>query len=130
MINSINTPWAISESHVERYGKTWAEIDFVFMPKISEELFRMDPLNVTMGTLHIAGHKIEMAYKDLLSYAKTIDTLSMNVYAERLPKGTTVPVSVKNKEFMLAKHELGKLADTIREACSSSMHGYMLGLYL
>ena len=30
MIKSVNQSWAISEKLRNRYGKTWAEIDFIF----------------------------------------------------------------------------------------------------
>ena len=130
MKKSINKPWAISDKFRTRYGKLWADMDFVFQDKISAENFKTDPLGTIIGEMHIAGTAIPMRYKDLLSYAKTIDTLSTNLYAERVNKTETFEVSLRGRTFMLNKTEIGKLAETIAEASASTMRAYELGLYL
>jgi hypothetical protein len=130
MLKSINQPWAISEKYANRYGETWTKIDFVFEDKISEENFKTDPMNCTIGTLHVAGQKIVMRYKDLISYAKTIETMTVNMYASRPSKTDTFAVDIKGRTVMLAKHEVGKLNETIAEAYHSTLRGYELGLYL
>lgn len=130
MLKSINQPWAISEKYANRYGETWTNLDFVFEDKISEENFKTDPMNCTIGTLHIAGVKIPMRYKDLVSYTKTMDTLTINMYASKPKKTDTFAVDIKGRTLMLAKHEISKLNDTIAEAYQSSIRGYELGLYL
>ena len=40
MTHSINHPWGISEKHRSRYGELWANLDFVFADKISNDLFK------------------------------------------------------------------------------------------
>jgi hypothetical protein len=130
MLKSINQPWAISEKIANRYGETWTNLDFVFEDKISEENFKTDPMNCAIGTLQVAGQKIQMRYKDLISYAKTMDTLTANMYASKPKKTDTFAVDIKGRVVMLAKHEVSKLNDTIAEAYQSTNRGYELGLYL
>ena len=130
MKKSINQPWAISDKFRTRYGNTWADIDFVFQDKISADNFRSEPLGTLIGEMHIAGAVIPMRYKDLLNYAKTIETLSNKLYAERVGKTETFEVSLRGRTFMLNKTEIGKLSETITEAMNSTMRAYELGLYL
>jgi hypothetical protein len=89
MTTSINHPWAISDKFRSRYGNTWADLDFTFEPKISEEIFREDPMNVMMGSIHIVTTAIPMRYKDLISYTKSVGILAANLYAERPAKTET-----------------------------------------
>ena len=65
MIKSVNHPWGISDKIRNRNGNTWADIDFVFQDKMSAEVFKEDPMNCTIGQLHVAGCVIKMKYKDL-----------------------------------------------------------------
>ena len=130
MTTSINQPWAVTDKFRQRYGAVWADMDFVFHSKISEEAFQTDPLNTSMGELQIAGQRIPMRYKDLLSYAKSLDTLSTNLYSERVGKTETFEVSVKGREFQLNRIEIGKLAQTVSEASTSAMRAYEVGLFL
>lgn len=130
MTTSINQPWAISDKMRNRYGNTWADLDFTFEPKISAEVFREDPMNVTMGSLHIVTTSIPMRYKDLISYTKSIGTLSANLYAERPVKNETFEVSIKGRVFMLTATEIGKLFETLNDSLNSAIKGYELGLYL
>jgi hypothetical protein len=130
MTTSINQPWAVSDKFRTRYGNLWADLDFVMQPKISADNFKAEPLNTTIGELQIAGQKITMRYKDVLAYAKSLDTLSGNLYAEKVGKTETFEVSIKGNNFMLAKHEIGKLCETMHDAANATMRGYELGLYL
>lgn len=130
MTNSINQPWAISENFRMRYGNTWADLDFVFEAKISEDAFKTDPMNCLIGHLNIFNQQIRMQYKDLILYAKTINTYAANVYANRPEKDATFPVEVKGQTLVLRKHEIGKLAQTLSDALDVSMRKYELGLYL
>ena len=130
MLKSINQPWAISEKYANRYGETWTKMDFVFEDKISAENFKTDPMNSTIGTLFVAGQKIVMRYKDLISYAKTLDTMTINMYASKPSKTDTFAIDIKGRIVMLAKHEVSKLNDTIAEAYQTTIRGYELGLYL
>ena len=127
---SINHPWAVSDEYRSKYGNTWADIDFVFESKISAENFKTEPMNTTMGELHLANQRITMRYKDLISYSKALDTLSGNLYAEKLSKDVTMEVSIKGRNFMLNKQEIGRLSATLNDASNASLKGYELGLYL
>ena len=130
MTNSINQPWAISEKYVNRYGETWANLDFIFETKISAENFKTDPMNCTIGYLNIFNQKIYMRYKDLIAYSKSVNTYAENVYANRPRKEETFPVDVKGQTMVLRKHEIGKLAQTLSDALDVSLRSYELGLYL
>ena len=130
MTTSINHPWAISDKYRSKYGDLWADLDFVFQKKISAENFQTDPMNVTIGELQIANQTIPMRYKDLLSYSKSIEVLSTNLYAEGVDKTQTFEVSVRRSTFMLNKTEIGKLSNTLQEATTSALRKYELGLYL
>jgi hypothetical protein len=130
MTTSINQPWAISDKMRNRYGNTWADLDFTFEPKISAEIFQEDPMNVMMGSIHIVTTAIPMRYKDLISYTKSIGTLSANLYAARPAKTETFEVSIKGREFMLNKMEIGKLYETLNDATITALRAYELGLYL
>jgi hypothetical protein len=130
MLKSINQPWAISEKYANRYGNTWTNLDFIFEDKISEENFKTDPMNCTIGTLHIAGQKISMRYKDLISYAKQINTYTINMYASKPKKMDQFSIDIKGRTMSLAKHEVAKLSETLSDALDVSMRNYELGLYL
>jgi hypothetical protein len=130
MTTSINHPWAISDKIRSRYGDTWADLDFTFEPKISAEIFREDPMNVTMGEIHIVTTAIPMRYKDLISYTKSVGQLSTNLYAERPAKTETFEVSIKGRVFMLNKMEIVKLYETLNDATNTAVKAYELGLYL
>jgi len=127
---SINHPWGISDKFRARYGEVWANLDFVFENKISEENFKTDPMNTTLGTLHVAGHQLPMRYKDLLSYSKSLDIFTNNMYAEKVGKTELMLISIKGRELTLCRHEVAKLNSTISEAAESAMRAYELGLYL
>lgn len=130
MKHSINHPEAIQDKFVERYGKTWADMDFVFDINISENLFREDPMNTEIGHLILENQRIKMRYKDLIAYSRILEETANEVYSSSLSKEDTVPVEVKGNAFSLRKHEIGKLSDTLTDATSAALKGYELGLYL
>lgn len=130
MTNSINQPWAISEKFVARFGETWANMDFEIESKLSEKNFKSEPMECLIGHLIIFNQKIAMRYKDLIAYSKVISTLSDNVYASKPNKHDAFPVDIKGGTFILCKHEIGKLAQTLTDALEVSMKKYELGLYL
>lgn len=125
---SINHPWAISDKYRHRYGEVWANMDFEFMDKISEDLFKTDPMNTVIGQLNIYNQQIKMTYKDLVNYSKSIRITCNEAYVSKTPG--TIDVRVKSNTFSLQRHELSKLADTLEEAMASSLRAYELGLYL
>ncbi len=130
MTTSINHPWGISEKYKNRYGEIWTNLDFVFEPKISAENFKTDPMNCLIGHLHIFNQKIAMRYKDLISYEKSVNTCTENVYSIKPTKEEVFPVDIKGQTMMLRKHELGKLSQTLSDALTIAMRSYELGLYL
>lgn len=129
MIKSINHPWAISDKFRSRYGEVWSNLDFVFLDKISKDLFKTDPMNLLIGHLHVHNQQIKMTYKDLLNYSKTIRTSSNEAYLSGI-KNESYNIRLKSQNFILQRHELGRLADTLEEASASVIRAYELGLYL
>lgn len=128
MINSVNHPWGISDKMRKRYGDTWADIDFVFADKISEESFKEDPMNTTIGYLQIAGASIKMKYKDLIAYGKTIGEYSANLY--RVSRDSVFDVEIKTYTLKLRPIEITRLSETLQDTLTTTMRGYELGLYL
>ena len=128
-MKSINHPWAVSDKYRNKYGDTWADLDFVFQEKISEDNFKTDPMNTNIGQLQIFNQKIDLLYKDIISYAKSIKTLSDESYMTGT-KNDIYDIRIKSQTFTLKRHELSKLAETLNEAASSTVRAYELGLYL
>lgn len=126
---SINHPWAISDKIRYRYGDVWANLDFVFQDKISENVFKSDPMNTTIGQLYIYNQQLDMIYKDLINYAKSVRIMTNEAYVNG-EKNASYDVRLKSQTFTLTRHELSKLADTLEEASTTAMRAYELGLYL
>lgn len=129
MIKSINTPWAISDKYQQRYGDVWTNLDFVFADKISEEVFKTEPMTTHMGELCIYNQRIPMTYKDLINYAKFVHIACNEAYVNGAKTGV-FDVRVKSQTFSLRRHELRKLSETLTEASTSALRAYELGLYL
>ena len=127
--SSINHPWAISDKIRAKYGEVWSNLDFVFLDKISEELFKTDPMNTTIGYLQIYNQHLNMTYKDLVNYAKTVRISTSEAYVNG-DLNISYDIRVKSQTFTLTRHELSKLADTLEEAAESALRAYELGLYL
>lgn len=126
---SINHPWAISDKYRNRYGEVWANLDFVFAEKISEEVFKTEPMTTVIGELCIYNQRIKMTYKDLLNYSKFVGISNNEAYVNGT-KTDTFDIRVKSQTFTLKRHELRKLSETLTEACASTLRAYELGLYL
>lgn len=126
--HSVNQPWAISDKIRNRYGSTWADIDFVFNEKISEEVFREDPMNTLIGTLEVAGAKIKFKYKDLIGYAKS--TAEQSASYCKIKDETTFPIEIKSFTLQLTPHEITRVAETLHDATMTTTRAYELGLYL
>lgn len=125
--NSINQPWAISDKIRNRYGSTWADIDFTFNEKISEETFREDPMMTEIGTLEVAGAKIKFRYKDLIAYTKSMAELAATY--SRI-KNESFPVEIKTFTLQLTPHEITRVSETLNDALITTSRAYELGLYL
>jgi hypothetical protein len=128
-MKSINNPWAISDKYRARYGEVWSNLDFVFEDKISEDVFRADPMNSVIGQLHIFNQTLKMTYKDLINYAKLVKTQSDESYVSGT-KTDVFDIRLKSQTFTLQRHELCKLSETLNEASVSALKAYELGLYL
>jgi hypothetical protein len=130
MTHSINHPWGISEKHRNRYGELWANLDFVFADKISNDLFKEDPMNTHIGHLEIVNQKIKMRYKDLIFLSKNLQEKYNNMIFDKNSKDQTYPIDIKGQTFQLKRHEFSRLTETISEATESTLRGYEVGLYL
>jgi hypothetical protein len=128
MIKSVNHPWGISDKIRNRNGNTWADIDFIFQDKMSAEVFKEDPMNCTIGQLHVAGCVIKMKYKDLIAYSKSIQEQA--VRTQDSGKDSVFSVDVKTYTMTLRPHEIQRLSETLHDSLTSCMRAYELGLYL
>ena len=129
MTHSINNPCGISDKYRERYGEVWANLDFEVAEKISEEVFKTDPMNTLIGELCIYNQRIKMTYKDLINYSKSLNILMNEAYVGGT-KTDMFNVRVKSQTFTLQRHELRKLSETLVDASSAAIRAYELGLYL
>jgi hypothetical protein len=128
MIKSVNHPWGISDKIRNRNGNTWADIDFVFQDKMSAEVFKEDPMNCTIGQLHVAGCVIKMKYKDLITYSKSVQEQAGRTRDSG--KDSVFSVDVKTYTMTLRPHEIQRLSETLHDSLTSCMRAYELGLYL
>ena len=87
-------------------------------------------MNCTIGYLNIFNQHIQMRYKDLIAYSKSVSTAAANVYASKPGKDETFPIDVKGRTLVLRKHEIGKLSQTLSDALDVTLRRYELGLYL
>ena len=128
MTKSVNQSWAISRKFRDRYGATWADMDFFFKSKVYKNNFKNDPMNTDIGTLHLAGHKLHLKYKDIISYSKLVNKLFSNAY--RADKSETFAIDIKSKTILLNKTEISRLRETLDDVLVTSQRSYELGLYL
>jgi hypothetical protein len=128
MIKSVNHPWGISDKKRKQLGDTWADIDFVFQDKVSADVFKEDPMNCTIGHLHVAGCTIKMKYKDLIAYSKSVQEQFGRT--RESGKDSVFSVDVKTYTVNLRPHEIQKLSETLHDSLTSCMRAYELGLYL
>jgi hypothetical protein len=125
-MNSVNQPWAISNKYREKYGNTWAEIDFEFKD-ILEKNFLENPQSTVIGTLIVAGQREEVTMRDL-SFMQTVLKTSI-AEAVQLPMNEH-EVKLKSKYVRLNVTELNRLYETIDDTITSIQRKYQLGLYL
>lgn len=125
-MNSVNQPWAISDKYREKYGNTWAEIDFEFKD-ILEKNFLENPQSTVIGTLIVAGQREEVTMRDL-SFMQTVLKTSI-VEAVQLPMNEH-EIKLKSKYVRLNVTELNRLYETIEDTITSIQRKYQLGLYL
>ena len=129
MTGSVNQPWGISEKLIKRYGKTWANTDFVTQ-NIHESQFKNDPMNTKVGTLYVGNAKIPMKFKNVISEATKLFNVLDTLYQYRKDKSRKFEISIMDKDFMLSQLEIRKVAETLETAAEIIPKGYQLGLYL
>lgn len=129
MTGSINQPWGITDKFVSRYGKIWANTDFV-TNNIHENEFRNDPMNTKVGTLHVGNVKIPMKFKDVISESTKLNQLSESLILTKSKKDQKFSITILNKTFELKKHEITRIVETLETAAEIIPRGYQLGLYL
>ena len=129
MIKSINQSFAISEDAVKRYGKVWANTDFM-LNDIYEKQFKEDPMNSAVGTLFVGHTKIPMKFKHVISETTKLFNTLDSIYTYRKDKSRKYEVSIMNKDFILSYMEIRKVADTLQSAGEVIPKKYQLGLYL
>ena len=128
MIKSVNHSWAVGSKQRQKYGDTWADIDFYFPEKISKDRFRNDPMNCLVGTLHVAKQDFKFKYKDLIAYQKSVTKIVANMYWNKNEQ--VIPVDIKSKIILLNKSELNRLRETLDDSLLTTQRGYEVGTYL
>jgi hypothetical protein len=129
MAGSINQPWGITDKFVSRYGKVWANTDFV-TNDIHQNEFRNDPMNTQVGALHVGNIKIPMKFKHVISESSKMNQLLESLVLMKPKKDQKFSITILNKTFELKKHEITRIAETLETAVESIPRGYQLGLYV
>jgi len=128
MTKSVNQSWAISQKFRDRYGSTWADIDFFFKEKVYSRTFKNDPMNVNIGSLQLGGISIPFKYKDLIQANKQVTKKGYNTH--RADISEKFEVDIKSKTFMLNRQEINRLRETLQDTLTTVQRSYELGLYL
>jgi len=128
MLKTVNQSWSVSEKFRDRYGSTWADMDFFFKDKVYAETFKADPMNTEVGKLQLAGMSIPFKFKDLISHSKVAARAGTLSYKADLSE--KFEVDIKNKTFLLNRQEINRLRETIDDAVVTVQRSYELGIYL
>ncbi len=126
---TINQSWAIPNKLIERYGKTWAGIDFEINPRLSNYALQNDPMGTKVGQLCLCNKKIDTTLKQLRSLRTILDHILVDY--KLLYKGKeSIEVYVLNNLFDLKSREITRLHETIEDSINTINKSYKLGLYL
>jgi|TARA_R110002167_G_scaffold110551_1_gene281091 hypothetical protein len=128
MLKSVNQSCGISPKFRDRYGSTWADLDFIFKDKVYAKSFKEDPLHTRVGTLEVAGLQIPFTYKDLMQNSRTISKIGAETHREDLSK--KFEINIKSKSILLNRQEINRLSETLSDALLTVDRSYELGLYL
>ena len=128
MLKSVNQSWGISPKFRDRYGSTWANIDFIFKDKIYAKSFKEDPLGTNVGTLEVAGLQIPFTYKDLMQNSHAVRKIGAETRREDL--SMKFEINIKYKTILLNRQEINRLSETLSDALITVDRSYELGLYL
>jgi len=130
IVKTINQSWAIPNSMIERYGKNWATIDFEINPKLSNYLFRNDPLNITVGQICLCNKKLDASLKQLRSLKTMLEHTLVDIQLLHSDKSKEIEVMILNKPFYLKSREITRLYETINDSIDTIQKSYKIGLYL
>jgi wobble nucleotide-excising tRNase len=130
IVKTINQSWAIPNSMIERYGKNWATIDFEINPKLSNYLFRNDPLNINVGQICLCNKKLDASLKQLRSLKTMLEHTLVDIQLLHSDKSKEIEVIVLNKPFYLKSREITRLYETINDSIDTIQKSYKIGLYL
>jgi hypothetical protein len=128
MLKSVNQSWGISAKARDRYGSTWADMDFIFKDKVYAKNFKEDPYGTNVGTLEVAGLQIPFTYKDLTQNSRAISKIGAETHREDLSK--KFEINIKSKSILLNRQEINRLSETLSDALITVERSYALGLYL
>ena len=128
MKSSVNQPWSIGEKQISRYGKTWANLDFI-ISTMNKKQFKEDPYNTNVGTLKVSNRNINMMYKHLIAQSSNISQLANAVYMNDFDKEQKYEIMVSGEVFLLRKHEITKLDETLRDALDTIKKQYHLNIW-
>jgi len=130
IVKSINNSWAIPDSMIARYGKTWANIDFEMNPRISNYAFSIDPFNTNVGQLCLNDKKLDANLKQLRTLKTILEHVLVDVKLLHGGSSNSIEVSVLNNTFYLKSREITRLYETVEDTLQTIMKSYKLGLYL
>jgi len=128
MLKTVNQSWGVSEKFRNRYGSTWADMDFFFKDRVYAETFKTDPMNTDVGKLQLSGMSIPFKFKDVISHSKLLSRMVNLSYKADLSE--KFEVDIKNKTFLLNRQEINRLRETIDDAVVTVQRSYELGIYL
>jgi hypothetical protein len=130
IVKSVNNSWAIPDSMVERYGKTWANIDFEVNPRLSNYALYNDPMNTIVGQLCLNGKKLDASMKQLRTLKTVLEHVLVDIKLLHGNTNSSIDVPVLNNTFYLKSREITRLYETIEDSINTINKSYKLGLYL
>ena len=130
IVKSVNNSWAIPDSMVERYGKTWANIDFEVNPRVSNYALYNDPMNTIVGQLCLNGKKLDASMKQLRTLKTVLEHVLVDIKLLHGNTNSSIDVPVLNNTFYLKSREITRLYETIEDSINTINKSYKLGLYL
>lgn len=128
MLKSVNHSWGITPKFRQKYGDTWADMDFYFEDKVSKDRFRTDPMECVIGTLHVSGQDFKFTYRDLISHTSGVSNTIKKTYINE--SDGVIPFYIKSKTVLLSRSEANRLSATLDDALTTVQRAYELGLYL